>query len=598
MPDAFGRYQLLKKLAVGGMGEVWLARQKGMVGFEKLVVVKRLLAHLAEEQEFINMFFDEARIAAVLNHPNIAQIYDLGEVNGEYYIAMEYVHGENLRVVAQQALDVKGGMPLALKCRVVADAAAALEFAHHAVSPSGQSLNLIHRDVSPQNIIVAFSGAVKLIDFGVAKAAGKVTKTATGIIKGKYAYMSPEQAKGEELDSRSDLYGLGIVLYELLTNQRLFKRENDTETLKAVVYDRVQPPSAVVKGIPKALDPVVMKALERDRRQRYQTAQEFQLALEEFLVRQRLPATPVHLSAYVRELFPEEAGQTFGDEPARTPSPGGGTPLGEEHSPSSEVHPKPAKPVMPPPPERLSKRQASLPTQLVDEAAQATVLLSPAEAARARKSAPKERSSKSGLKAQLHAVQSASQSELELRIQACSSDDLVNGFFLNALLGLGLRLAGAGADTTLKQATSEPKAYVDALMYPTTELLRMLWRAVELLTPKTGSVEGAFEDMGVWAMDGLVRSPLGRPLEQLDSRSPHQVLKALTSTLKPMLRPGERVLGPVTDRSAMVILKGEVLPIQFHAGLFRAALQRLCGLEPKARWEKTAADRVEMTLGW
>ncbi|MBS1153958.1 MAG: Serine/threonine-protein kinase Pkn6 [Myxococcaceae bacterium] len=271
MLETYGRYQLIKKIAVGGMGEVWLARQKGMVGFEKLVVVKRLLPHLTAEQDFINMFFDEARIAALLNHPHIAQIYDLGEVNGEYYIAMEYVPGENLRTVAQQALDLKGGMPIALKCRVLADAAAALDFAHQAKSPSGAPLDLIHRDVSPQNIIVGFSGSVKLIDFGVAKAAGKITRTATGVIKGKYAYMSPEQARGHDLDNRSDIFGLGIVFYEILASQRLFKRENDTETLKAIVYGDVPPPSSVVRGIPKQVDAIVMKALEKNRDDRFQS---------------------------------------------------------------------------------------------------------------------------------------------------------------------------------------------------------------------------------------------------------------------------------------------------------------------------------------
>jgi serine/threonine-protein kinase len=527
------------------MGEVWLARQKGMVGFEKLVVVKRLLPHLSAQQEFINMFFDEARIAALLNHPHIAQIYDLGEVNGEYYIAMEYVPGENLRSVAQQALDLKGGMPLALKCRVLADAAAALDFAHVAKSPSGQPLNLIHRDVSPQNIIIGFSGSVKLIDFGVAKAAGKITRTATGVIKGKYAYMSPEQAKGEELDNRSDIFGLGIVFYEILASQRLFKRDNDTDTLKAIVYEKVPPPSAVVRGIPKQVDAIVMKALEKHRDDRYQTAGEMQLAIEEFLVRGRMPATPAHLAAHMRELFPEGSSADQLDETEPTQSTSGSGEVLSDASPR-------AKPTIPAP----------------------------------RTSAPKPPAS--GVNAE----------ELKLRILSCGPNDTVNGFFFNALFGHALRLLGSGATPQLRSALLEPKPFVDALTYPTVEFLRLLWKTVELLAPLSGGVDPAFQDIGVWAMDGLLRSLLGKPMEQLKGQTPHALMKAMMTTLKPMLTPGDRVVGPFTANSGTLIYKGEVLPIQFHAGLASASLHRLAGIDVRADWEKTAADRVEMKLTW
>ncbi|MFT3841311.1 MAG: TIGR02265 family protein [Myxococcaceae bacterium] len=557
MTQTYGRYQLVRKLAVGGMGEVWLARQKGPVGFEKLVVVKRLLPHLSAEQEFINMFFDEARIAAVLNHPNIAQIYDLGEVNGEYYIAMEYVHGQNLRVVAQQALDVKGGTPMALKCRVLADAAAALDFAHRAKSPSGQALNLIHRDISPQNIIIGFSGAVKLIDFGVAKAAGKLAKTATGVIKGKYAYMSPEQAKGEELDLRSDIFGLGIVFYEILASQRLFKRDNDTDTLKAVVYEKIPPPSAHAKGIPKAVDAIVMKALERKRDDRYQTAGEMQLALEEFLVRQRLPATPAHLAAFMRELFPDEAAQGGADEPTQSTS-DSGSPLS---APSMPVHDKKEPPPKPAP----SKPPAGIPKGSQPGRKGVTIRANP--------------------------------QELEARINSCGPADQVNGFFFNALFGLCMRLVGPSADHDLRTALQQPRSFVDALAYPTPELLRLMWKAVELTAPVAGSVETAFEDMGVWVMDGFLRNPLGRPVEQLKGKTPTEVLKALMVTLKQMMTPGERIVSP-NAKGVTLILKGEVLPVQFHLGLVSAALDRLCGLKTKASWDKTAADRIEIQLSW
>jgi serine/threonine protein kinase len=318
MPETFGRYQLLRRLAVGGMGEVFLARQVAAGGFEKLLVVKRVLPHLAEEEDFIEMLFDEARIAAALNHPNISQIYELGEVDGVYYIAMEYIHGDSLRAVNQRANEREAGIPLALKCRIIADSAAGLDFAHRAKTATGKRLGLIHRDISPQNILLGFNGAVKLIDFGVAKAVGNISNTLTGHIKGKYAYMSPEQARGEELDHRSDIFGLGIVFYELLTNSRLFKRDNDTATLKAVVGAKIVPPSQVVKGIPKGLDPIVLKALGRPREERYQTMGDFQLALEDFLVQERLPGTVAHLSAFIRDLYEQEiADDRFHSEPTQ-----------------------------------------------------------------------------------------------------------------------------------------------------------------------------------------------------------------------------------------------------------------------------------------
>ncbi|ATB42870.1 Serine/threonine-protein kinase Pkn6 [Cystobacter fuscus] len=314
--ETFGRYELLRKLATGGMGQVFLARQTGPVGFQKLLVVKRLLPHLSEDPEFIHMFLDEARIAGVLNHPNIAQIYDLGDVDGVLYIAMEYVHGEAVSQVNVHARQRKGGLPLGLKCRIIADAAAGLGHAHQARTPSGRKLGLIHRDVSPQNVLVGFNGNVKLIDFGVAKAVGKLSQTVVGTIKGKHAYMSPEQARGEELDARSDVYGLGTVFYELLTHQRLFKRDTDMATLKAVVGARVLPPSEVVPGVPKSLDAVVMKALARRREERFQSAGDFQLALEDFLVSERLAGTQAHLTAFMKELYATELEEErFASEP-------------------------------------------------------------------------------------------------------------------------------------------------------------------------------------------------------------------------------------------------------------------------------------------
>lgn len=303
MPESFGRYQLIRKLAVGGMGQVFLARQQGPVGFEKLVVLKQLLPHLCEEQEFVNMFFDEARIAANLNHPNVAQIYDLGEVDGRHFIAMEYVYGASLKDTQAKA---QGKIPIGLLCRIVADAAAGLDHAHGARTPDGKPLGLIHRDVSPQNILIGFNGSVKLIDFGVAKAAGKITHTRTGVIRGKYPYMSPEQARGQDLDRRSDVFALGTVFFEALTHSRLFKRQGEAATLRAVANARVPPPSSLTKGIPKPLDAIVLRALAKRREDRFSSAGEFQSAIEAFLSHQKLQATPQKLATYMDELFRAE----------------------------------------------------------------------------------------------------------------------------------------------------------------------------------------------------------------------------------------------------------------------------------------------------
>jgi eukaryotic-like serine/threonine-protein kinase len=305
MFETFGRYQLLKKVAKGGMGEIFLARQQGVQGFEKLLVVKKILAHHNEEDEFIKMFLDEARITAGLNHPNIAQIFDLGEQDGSYYIAMEYVRGEDVRRIWKRMHERKQKMPPGIVARIVADAAAGLDFAHRAVDSKGRHLGLIHRDVSPQNILVSFEGGVKLIDFGVAKAAGRMQQTAAGVLKGKYAYMSPEQAAGDEIDHRSDIFALGVVCCELLTDGRLFKRETDTQTLKAVTECQVIPPSQIVPSVPTSLDALVLKALARNRDNRFRDAQEMRLAFEEWIVEARAPGSAAHLAQFMQTLYTE-----------------------------------------------------------------------------------------------------------------------------------------------------------------------------------------------------------------------------------------------------------------------------------------------------
>ncbi len=285
------------------MAQVWLARQSGMQGFEKLLVIKQVLPHLADTDEFITMFLDEARLAARLDHPNVVQVFDLGQEDDTLYIAMEYIHGEDLRRIDKASREKRRPIPVPLVCRIIADAAAGLHYAHALKDARGESLGIVHRDVSPQNILVTFDGGVKVVDFGIAKAANKANKTRSGVLKGKYAYMSPEQASGKEIDSRTDVFALGIMLHELLTGQRLFKRKSEILTLHAVVRCEVVPPSKLNPVVPAGLDPIVMKALAQDREDRFASAQTFELALEDFLLSLGQPSSNAHLAVYMREVF-------------------------------------------------------------------------------------------------------------------------------------------------------------------------------------------------------------------------------------------------------------------------------------------------------
>ncbi len=303
--ESYGDYQLIKKLASGGMASIYLARQKGLEGFEKLLVVKRILPHLAENDEFVTMFLDEARIAARLNHPNIVQIFNLGAQGDSFFIAMEYIHGEDVRRVWKRSEAAGKPIPIPLVCRIVMDAAAGLDYAHKKADANGKPLGIVHRDISPQNILVTFEGGVKVVDFGIAKAADQATVTKSGVLKGKYSYMSPEQAAGQKIDRRSDIFALGIVLYELLTGTRLFKRGNDIQTLNAVADCDVVAPSQVNSRVPAELDPIVLKALAKNPDDRFSDAAELQAALEEWLLQNKLPASSVQLATFMQDIYAE-----------------------------------------------------------------------------------------------------------------------------------------------------------------------------------------------------------------------------------------------------------------------------------------------------
>ncbi|XXF75629.1 serine/threonine protein kinase [Myxococcaceae bacterium GXIMD 01537] len=350
--ETYGSYQLLKRLATGGMAQIYLARQRGPEGFEKLLVVKRILPHLAENDDFITMFLDEARIAARLNHPNVVQIYNLGAQDDSYFIAMEYIHGEDVRRVWKRSVEADKPLPVPLACRVVIDAAAGLDYAHKKTDSANKPLNIVHRDVSPQNILVTFDGGVKVVDFGIAKAADQATVTRSGVLKGKYSYMSPEQAAGQRVDCRADVFALGVVLYELLTGVRLFKRPTDMQTLQAVAECQITPPSKLSDRVPASLDPIVMKALAKTPNERYSDALQLQLGLEEWLSENRQPSSTAHLAAFMKDIFAERLAEEarLGEVvPSEAPHPTGVRTAAETPSRRSGAHGSVARRQTPPP---------------------------------------------------------------------------------------------------------------------------------------------------------------------------------------------------------------------------------------------------------
>jgi serine/threonine protein kinase len=297
-----GRYQLLSRLAVGGMAEVYLARQGELSGFKTLVVVKKVLPHLALKPDFIAMFLDEARIASMLDHPNVVRISEVGKTDTEYFLAMELVQGKALAAVLQQSERAKTPLPHALGALVVANAAAGLHHAHQLTDASGTLLHLVHRDVSPQNIMISFEGSVKVIDFGIARALGRLGDTSSGSLKGKLGYMAPEQARGEAIDARADIFSLGVVLWECVAGRRLFLRENELATLRAVVYEPIPKVSRFTKVDP-VLEVIIEHALARDLDERFQTAEEMRIALERWVFASGGASTH-DLSSLMKSWFP------------------------------------------------------------------------------------------------------------------------------------------------------------------------------------------------------------------------------------------------------------------------------------------------------
>ncbi|HLN57207.1 MAG TPA: protein kinase, partial [Thermoanaerobaculia bacterium] len=302
-PDRFGQYEILERIASGGMAELFRARRSGVEGFQKIVAIKKILPHIAGDEEFITMFADEAKLAAQLSHPNIVHIFDLGKIEGGgYFIAMEHVDGRDLRFILNLARETGLDMPVPLAVAVAAKVAAALDYAHRRRGDDGQDLHIVHRDVSPPNILVSTDGDIKLCDFGIAKAASKVSRTESGALKGKLPYMSPEQAWGNPVDQRSDIYSLGTVLFEMATGRKLFQGDSDLNVLEKVRAGDVVLPSSLNPDVPPALDAAVLKALAREPDERYFSASDMLRDLDAILRTYEPPPSSADLATYVQRL--------------------------------------------------------------------------------------------------------------------------------------------------------------------------------------------------------------------------------------------------------------------------------------------------------
>lgn len=317
-PEVFGHYTLLEKIATGGMAEVYRARSQGALGFEKILVIKRILDTLARDDEFKELFKVEARIAAMLSHVNIVQVFELGQVGDHLFIAMEYVHGIDLARLLTRARGL-GDFPVPLALLIGLEVLRALQFAHVATDAEGRPLHVVHCDISPQNILISFAGEVKITDFGISRAA--IQKGSQEVIRGKYAYMSPEQVEGRPLDGRSDIFSLGIVLYELLTGRRLFKARSRDETLARVRRAEVPSPRPYRAEISEDLESFLLKTLSRRPEDRWADATEMLDALSALVVREGHRATNTDLAAYVRDVIEAHQAASAPGEAARPARP-------------------------------------------------------------------------------------------------------------------------------------------------------------------------------------------------------------------------------------------------------------------------------------
>jgi serine/threonine protein kinase/CRP-like cAMP-binding protein len=306
--EFYGKYQLLEKVATGGMAEVFRAMSTSIGGFQKLVALKRILPHLSTDAEFVSLFIDEAKLTVTLNHSNIVQVFDFGRIENNYYIAMEYLDGKDMTQVLIKQSKRRKTVPIEVACYILSETLRGLEYAHTRRGRDNEPLGIVHRDVSPHNILVSYDGEVKITDFGIAKARTKVSLTRPGIVLGKFAYMSPEQARGQEVDARSDVYSAGIALYETLTGRRLFYSEDPAQILSKVRNPKVPAPSRYNAEVPPELDALVMKTLAVDREARFQSCRELSSALQQHLYTVAPDFNDSHLASFMKELFEDEVG--------------------------------------------------------------------------------------------------------------------------------------------------------------------------------------------------------------------------------------------------------------------------------------------------
>jgi TonB family protein len=336
----FGQYVLLEKIATGGMAEVWKARMRGVEGFQKIVAIKKILPHLSDNQDFIEMFIDEAKLAAQLNHNNIIHIYDLGKIQSSYYIAMEYIDGHDLKTILKRGEERDTPMSVEIALFVASKVASALDYAHRKHDFEGKEMSLVHRDVSPQNVLISQEGDIKLCDFGIAKAASKASHTQAGALKGKLQYMSPEQAWGRNIDKRSDIFALATCLFEMLTSRKLFSGDNELSILEQVREARIVAPSQFNDEVTPEIDRIVQKALQKDPANRYQTAGEMERDINAVLYTFRPTPTSADLAIYMHRLLTAEP-VARGEAPAYT------APEPYESADPFELKPVAPKPPMP-----------------------------------------------------------------------------------------------------------------------------------------------------------------------------------------------------------------------------------------------------------
>ncbi len=305
------RYKVAEKVDAGGMAEIFRGYAFSLDGIQKQVAIKRVRPHLATNKKFIKMFIDEARLCMRLNHANITQVFDVGRAQGTYFLVMEFVDGANLRKIMQAAAERGYRIPVEISIHILLDVCKALSHAHEARDEEGTPLNIVHRDVSPPNVLVSKQGEVKITDFGLAKAVTQIEATDPGVVKGKFSYLSPEAAEGKQVDSRSDIFSCGIMLHELLTGRRLFMGKTDLETVDLVKKCEISPPSALNPDVDNELDEIVLRALARDRKRRYQAARDMGDALARYLFSHNLKVTSYDAAQMMRMLFSEEEMDTY-----------------------------------------------------------------------------------------------------------------------------------------------------------------------------------------------------------------------------------------------------------------------------------------------